>query len=246
MLINGCLPPETPLLHGGEVHVWTLHLPEAKSGLDQFYGTLSADEIERAESFVFERDRIVFVLTRGVLRCLLANYLNETPASIRFAFNEFGKPELHERSHPRLRFNVSHSAEYSLLAVSRDMEVGVDIEWIDSRVDVGLASDILSDKDYDQFRALPDQLKRDAFYRAWTRKEALIKGVGRGLSIPLKSFDVAFTPHDSAQLQSVRLACDSNEWSLYPLEVNGDYAAALAVSSPLGQVRSFVWKHSKA
>src|SRR4051812_17773983 len=123
-------PPERPAAVG-ELHVWRAELAQNPSLLTRLERTLSEDERERAARFHFRRDAERFVVARGVLRDILGRYLCERPERLRFVYNEFGKPSLAgEHAGGPHRFNLSHSRDLALYAVTLGREVGVDLEFV--------------------------------------------------------------------------------------------------------------------
>jgi 4'-phosphopantetheinyl transferase len=140
------------------------------------------------------------------LREVLAAYLETSAEAIRILEGAHGKPELAEGE---LQFNLSHSGDVGLLAVSRERAVGVDVERIDERRDaLALAERALDAEGAAAVRAAPEADRAAVFHRGWTRREAVAKCAGTGLSIP---------PPDAPR-------------QLLDLDVGEDYAAALAVA----------------
>jgi 4'-phosphopantetheinyl transferase len=227
-----CLPPKALLLGRDEVHVWRATLDETPSRIDSFLRTLAADERTRAERFYFPRDRERFIVGRGVLRAILGLYSNSAPECVSFSAGSHGKPALAgESGGAAIRFNLSHSHGVALYAVTRAREVGIDVEFIRSDLEVGrIAERFFSHHEIAALRALPTDLRESAFFRCWTRKEAYIKAKGEGVSLPLDQFEVSLTPGEPAALLSTQR--DPNEaqrWSLQELTPAPGYAAALAV-----------------
>jgi 4'-phosphopantetheinyl transferase len=194
------------------VHVWRVSLATCPGDARPL---LSADECERADRFHFARDRDRFVAARAALRRVLGGYLDCAPESLVFAYSAHGKPSV-----DGLAFNVSHSNELALIAVTRGREVGVDIEW--HRPDIDLPSVARSSFSLVEQRALfalPRAEQFAAFFRIWARKESYIKAHGDGLSLPLDSFSV--------------LTDDSvSGWAIRDLAIDPGYSAALTVTSP--------------
>src|ERR1043166_6848263 len=118
-------PPPSLSLETGEIHVWRIVLEQPEIVLKRLRSTLQPDEIDRANRFHFEKHRRHFEAGRGLLRELLARYLETEPGALRFTYGAYGKPALEG-----LRFNMSHSHEVALLAVAREAELGVDVEHI--------------------------------------------------------------------------------------------------------------------
>lgn len=170
------------------------------------------------------------------LRRILARYLSIEPGQISFTYSEYGKPELGGEFERRgLRFNLSHANELGLLAVTLRRPVGVDLEYLrDDLAGEAIARRVFSPAETASWLALPDALRTRAFFTCWTRKEALIKAIGEGLSIPLQSFDVTFLPGEPAALTAVRPdAQEAGHWSLLHLEPGPGYVGAAAVCGPV-------------
>ncbi len=164
----------------------------------------------------------MYIARRGILRAILATYLETKPSSLRFLYNEFGKPRLEGSSEARgLSFNLSHSGVLNLVAVGIDREVGVDIELINSSVSSDeVARRFFSPNEVATLEALPQSLRLAGFFKCWARKEAFIKARGMGLSIPLDSFDVFPNQDEGSAYVS--------EWKIEDLDIDPGYAAAVA------------------
>src|SRR6185369_3688589 len=121
-------PPDSLSLEAGQVHVWRISLDQEEQLLDRFRRTLAPEELDRARRFRFERLQKHFVASRGFLRNVLARYLSAKPEKLSFSYNAYGKPALADEE--SLQFNMSHSHEIALVAVTRDAAVGVDVEHI--------------------------------------------------------------------------------------------------------------------
>lgn len=226
-------PPEILELGHNEAHVWrtTLDLPISRvRSLEQ---TLTADEITRAEQFHFQKDRMHFIVARGLLRTILSRYLATNPRTLRFCYSQYGKPTLARESgsDASLCFNVTHSLGVVLYAITRSRAIGIDLERI--RLDVAcesIAEHFFSPYEARILRTVPTDLRSEAFFRCWTRKEAYLKARGIGLSIALGQFDVSVLPGELAALLGTREK-DQNisQWSLNDLYAGEGYVAALAV-----------------
>ena len=241
------LPPETLILGSDEAHVWRAALDQTTSQIESFRHTLAADEQARVERFYFRRNREHFIVARGVLRALLGFYLNNAPECLSFRYSSHGKPALAwESGGDMIRFNLSHSHGVALYAVTRGREVGIDLEYIRSDLEVEqIAERFFSRREIVTLRALPIDLRTYAFFLCWTRKEAYIKARGEGLSLPLDQFDVSLIPGEPAALLSThRGSHEALRWSLQELTPAPGYVAALGVEghgwglSPVGNGRT--------
>ena len=225
-------------LEPGEVHVWRLELVQPDDVLDTFWTTLEADETQRANRFHFEKHRRAFVVGRGFLRDVLSDYVNAKPESLRFSYGAYGKPALNgEHKNARLRFNMSHSHNLALLAITEDNQIGVDVEYM--RADFAsadIAQRFFSRAEVATFNSLADEERVAAFFRCWTRKEAFIKATGKGLSQSLDGFDVTLAPGVAAELLRVDQE-DATRWFLSDIDVGSEYAAALAVEGRVSKIK---------
>lgn len=235
-------PPPSPSLHSDEVHVWRIGLDPPPEFHERFIRTLDQEEQARANRFHFDKHRRRFMIARGFLRSLLARYLDTKPEDVRFSYGAYGKPKLDGEHHPnRLRFNVSHSREVAVFGFAYDYELGIDVEYVNHDfASEDIARRFFSRSEVETLNALPDQQKTKAFFSCWTRKEAYIKAIGSGLSHPLDQFDVTLAPGEPAAL--LRVAHDPQaaaRWSFFDLDIEDDYAAALAVEGPIQRLRGF-------
>jgi 4'-phosphopantetheinyl transferase len=195
---------------------------------------LDDEERARAERFSFERDRRRFVARRAFLRRVLAGYTGAAPASLRYHRSSFGKPELVAAD--GLTFSTSHAAGLAIVAVATHGEVGVDVERLRPMPDaLDIARRFFAAAELEHLRSVPTSMRSRAFLRLWTRKEAYVKAVGRGLSMPLADFDVleravgrAAHSGDAGERPAIRL---------WPVEVPAGYVAALATSAANGVVQ---------
>jgi len=220
-------PPERLVLAPDEVHLWRTALDFPPAQLQSLRHSLAADEAARAERCHFERDRRHFIAARGVLRALLGRYLGQAPAAVRFSYGAQGKPALADGEDAApLHFNLSHAHGVALYAFTRGREVGIDLERL--RGDLAateLAQRFFCPGEAAMIQGLAPPARPRAFLRCWTRKEACLKGLGAGLSLPLNQFAVitaSGTPTAPAG------------WWLLDLEPAPGYLGALALAAPEG------------
>lgn len=219
---------DPPPLSEPEVHVWCACLDRLALG-ENF---LSADEMDRRDRFYFERDRKRFIARRNALRLLIGRYLGLPPSDILLSYGKNGKPFLDKSlASSGLQFNVSHSSGLALYAFSLKREVGVDVEQIRVDFDIGsIAEHYFSPQEQKAINELPQEQKREAFFNCWTSKEAYIKALGEGLSLPLDSFDVSVAPGEHPRLLATRNdPAEAVRWELYRLIPAEGYVASLAV-----------------
>ena len=232
------------MLRGDEVHVWLADLNQPAAVIEAYLSLLSVDERERAESFLFQRDRDHYILARGILREIVARYLKIEPKLLCFAYNAFGKPALVcETGQPPLRFNISHSHEIALYAVGYDRELGIDVEYI--RQDIAameIAEHFFSSLEIAALRSVSPNQQTEAFYKCWTRKEAYIKAVGQGFSRSLDQFDVSLSPGEPAViLRSHDNEAETLNWTLREIALGSSYAAAVTVEGSGWSLSCWEW-----
>jgi 4'-phosphopantetheinyl transferase len=231
--------PELPALGENEIHLWRANLDCGDPALHQFEATLAPDEKARANRFVFQTDRNSFAAARGILRELLGRYLNHTPSELEFDYHPEGKPYLRRPFDQSLQFNISHSHGLALFSFARGRELGVDVELV--RPDFSgdeIAIRFFSPDEIAELRALPSSLRAEGFFLCWTLKEAYVKARRGGLSIPLDSFHVSFTPGQPERLRSQ----DSSRWSLCSFRPDPRYVGALVAEGPDWLPRYWEWK----
>lgn len=202
---------------------------------ENFLSLLDREEKDRAERFYFEADRRKFIVAHGQTRHLLSQFTRRKPVDLKFSKAGFGKPYLSDQS---WYFNLSHSGDYGLLAVAGKNELGVDIERHHPQVnDLQIARRFFSEPEQAHLFALPPAEQKEAFFRVWARKEAVIKAIGHGLQIPLSCFDVEVHKNEPAGLH--RLDYQDYEpggWSMYELPVPAGYNGALVVHGMTDQI----------
>lgn len=236
--------PATPDRLAEFIHVWRFSLNPTPSLFAKLGEVLSSDERARAQRFRFDVHRNQFIAAHGCLRDILSRYLNLSPDVLEFSFSEYGKPYLKQKSdRGQLEFNLSHSHELGLAAVTSHSAVGVDIEYVRPELaDEQVAWRFFSSSEVDRLMSLPEEKRKDGFFTCWTRKEAYIKARGEGLSMPLDQFDVSFEPGELARLIQTRPdPAQALQWKLYELSPGSGYVAALAVAGTRGEVTCWDW-----
>jgi len=180
-----------------DIHLWFVNIDHVKDTaiLARYQSILSSSETKRNQRFIFEKDRKRHLLTRALLRYVLSEYYNNiSPKDCRFTKNGYGKPEISpEMLVQYLSFNLSHSGNMIVLAVTNERAIGVDIESLKQKTPTAdLAKHYFATEEYQQLKGLPNNEFHSRFFDFWTLKEAYIKACGLGLSIPLDSFSFSF------------------------------------------------------
>jgi 4'-phosphopantetheinyl transferase len=234
------LPPVDLNVQSDQVDVWRIRCDFPRDMLDRLEAALSSDERQRAAKFHFPADRDRFIAAHGCLRDVLGRYLHCEPHLLDFSIDSYGKPALREH---KMEFNLSHSGDFVLVAVTRERKVGVDVE----RIRQGISSHVIAQQYFSksevaELEALPLEQRMSAFFTCWTRKEAYIKAQGLGLTLPLESFDVSLAPNKPAMLHATRPdAGEASRWTLFSLEFDVHYAGAVAVYGQGLHLRLWNW-----
>lgn len=200
-------------LSSEQVHLWRFRLDLSPTEQVKMKHLLSDDERSRADRLIDPLKANQFMVARGRLRQILAQYLNLMPHHILFKYGEHGKPSLKNDTELKLYFNLSHAGHWGVLAVSKGTYIGVDIETIDQKIDYKkIVADFFSTSEIERLEQYPPKRSRRAFYRLWTRKEAGLKGNGSGFSNPT-------------------LIRQDDEWLIRSFSVGRNYLGAVAISN---------------
>ncbi len=192
-----------------QVSIWCWRLDGPDEKLRSLEAVLSPLERERAGRFVFDEHKRDYIFAHGRMRQLLGGLTSEAAGDVRFDYNEHDKPALPGNE---LFFNLSHAGGYAALAVSSDVNLGVDIERL-RPVEPGLSKQFFSGGENEALAKLDESDWLSGFFRIWTGKEAVVKAIGLGLSLDLSSFDIdvdtdqgcAVVPLNAADPSVIRL-----------------------------------------
>lgn len=188
----------TPRIASGDLHIWRYRLELPADRVRQAESLLSPDELGRADRFHFPIHRHRHVAGRAKLRKLLGSYLQVAPASVRFTYSVFGRPAINQAQNSgAINFNLSHSEDICVVAVSHLQPLGIDVERV--RGDFGgeeVAQANFAPAEFRELLSLPSDIRPQGFFNCWTRKEAYVKALGAGLQISLDGFEVSLRPED--------------------------------------------------
>jgi len=188
------------ILPYNEIHLWRIDTFFIYDDINKYQTYLSYDEKSRANRYLSLKKRERFVLIRGILRTILADYTGIHPHDIKFDYNSAGKPFLinsYTSNKNLINFNISHSDDQAILAIAYNRDIGIDFEYIKTIDNMNLiAKFYFSNDEYQIYNDLPLKVKVIAFYLFWTRKEACIKASGKDFSYLLKSFPELLKPKE--------------------------------------------------
>lgn len=231
--------PKQPSLLPGQVHIWCADQTNLHPHLTHLRRWLSADEMARASRFAFEHLRHAFAANRGLLRLLLSRYVEALPEQLKFAYNEQGKPSLDfPPTAPPLHFNLSHSGQVMLVAVTLTHPPGVDVEAERPMPDAyKLARRFFAPAEAQRVKETPPPHQPRTFFQHWVQKEAFIKAIGQGLSFPTTQFEVLIAPDAPPRLSSIKgETAAAIGWSLAELHPAPGYIGGLAVKMAQPQI----------
>jgi 4'-phosphopantetheinyl transferase len=219
-----------PPLNVQDVHIWCVSEQRVIRGATR--RSLSHDEMSRASRFRNAIDADRFLTSRAALRVVLGRYTGQHPSEIRFVVGEYGKPHLRRERGDRgpLAFNVTHSGSWCLIAVARE-PVGIDIERITPvREGSRMFASILCPAELSAVARLPARSRVSACFSIWTRKEAVLKGMGIGIAGPVRpdGLYVGLTRNRSQVLDGSVYG----DWTLRNLHGLPGYAISLATACP--------------
>ena len=212
-----------------EVHVWQWDLDVCGGDFDRHWETLSTQERERADKFRFERHRRRFVAGRGELRRILSRYLGLSPWEVALGYGSDGKPFCTIRPPGwKICFNLSHSENSAALAISSGFEVGIDVERV-RPIEETLPLEVFSIREREEFAALADAERQEVFFESWARKEACLKALGTGFTLPSAHFEFDLSIRGDTTPRFVGgEAAEATHWRICTLSSSPTCAGAVA------------------
>ena len=224
-----------------DIHIWDVHLvrgasplePRTRAEIRGLSDCLTEQERHRAAKFINPLHGDRWTVARGYLRQILSRYLDLKPEQIVFNYGQQGKPEL--EGNP-IQFNLSHSHDRAVYAISAQHPVGIDIEYIQPIAAAEVVDRFFSSAESAIFHTLPESKQQAAFFHAWTQKEAYLKACGTGLSTPLNQIEVSIDPHTPAQIIS---SPTPKIWQIHKLEISPDYAGAIVVGGSFDAIKIY-------
>lgn len=232
------------LLSRGGIHVWIAPLSMPFETINSYRDLLSMDELGKANSFRFEKDRNKYIIGKGLTRTILSkHYLNIDSRQIVFSYGRKGKPYLKEDINPdQVVFNVSHSHELVTIAVAVDKLLGVDVEYIRHVDDLdAIVLRFFGEIEKNWFGKIPRVKKLDAFYFMWTRKEAYIKSLGMGLGENLVT-SVITNEHLLGKDSFVEEKTIVSEWIFFSYRIQNHYQLSIAIKEEKGSIDDYYCK----
>ena len=247
MILAQALPhacEDRPALAAREVHLWWITPEPGDGAVAAAWAAVSAAERERAQLMQAEIERDRFLLRHQALRAILGRYAGVRPHELEFTVGPFGKPTLTQpQSGAGLSFNLSRSGGAAVLALARSGRLGVDVERLRPVPEIdAIARRLFSPAEAQALAAMRDDNRSASFFRLWTRKEAVVKALGGGLSIALDAFGVGHRADEPPAL--TRWQLDSRmrgTLRLLPVQQVSGHMIALAADAPADVCRLLRW-----
>ena len=235
-------PPKKVKLLQNEIHIWRANLDLPSVVIEKLASTLSKDEINRANRFRFQQHRDRFIVGRGILRELLANYLQvksdrAAPRLQRdrviFEYSPRGKPQLASSLNQySLQFNVSHSQDLALYGFNYQRIIGVDLEYIKDNIDCKqLAKRFFTTQELQLINSYPTSEQKTIFFQLWTAKEAYLKATGEGLAGSLDTIEFTLDNNSVKLMQIKQDQAQVSYWSINNFIPQDNFIATIAVKN---------------
>ena len=241
------IPPTNLVLTDGEVHIWRAKLDLSPDEIAELASILSEDEKIRANRFRFEQHQRRFIAARGILRRLLASYLNLKSDRLQFEYSSRGKPRIAASlGGDCWQFNLSHSEELAVYGLTRNCLIGIDLEYLREMDNiVKIAERFFSPQEAKLIASLTSDRQKQVFFQLWTAKEAYLKATGEGLAGSLDKVELFF---EQQQLTLLSLPGDRSaqaNWSIYPFVPENEYVATWAANSKIKpqQIKYWSWNY---
>ncbi|NIS83345.1 MAG: 4'-phosphopantetheinyl transferase superfamily protein [Anaerolineales bacterium] len=237
-------PAAQPELSAGEAHLWFADLRQPPEVVRALGGLLSPDERSRADRFFSEVDRSRYIVSHGLLRQLLGQYLALGAGDLAFRYGKWGKPSLHEwQNSLGLQFNLSHSSEGAVYGFVKGRRIGVDVELVRPIPEMDdLADRFFSPEDCHVYRSNSWDRREETFLRCWTRMEAIEKARGQGLVSPNRVGVGAASDARAPQTADRKHGRFSGAWMLQTFSPNHRFIGTLAIEAPSCKIEYFTAK----
>ena len=213
------------------IHIWKIQLDKMQDHIDSAFKLLSEDEKERSHKYRIENKRKSYILTRATLKLLLQYYMQDKPYTI--YKNHYGKAYIKQS---QLYFNISHTKDMSLIAFSKGDEIGIDLESIDCDSSIiDISARYFTKMEHQWMQSIPKAKKMEGFLYCWVRKEAYIKAIGLGLSLPIDSFEVI--AKDQVGISNEPFTVQKH--FLHSLHISSQHLGAMCIKTPKVDISYF-------
>jgi 4'-phosphopantetheinyl transferase len=229
-----------------EILLYTVSLNSVRHNVLNFMTCLTPHEKNQANSYYTQELSENYIISHAILRQILSDHTKIYANEIEFTVGPYGKPYL-KNNQQSIEFNMSHSKDMLYIVVTKDIEVGVDVEFKDNNINITeLQNLVLSKQEADHLNTLESQTqKKDFFYNIWTLKEAIVKATGQGLSYPISQINLIDEMFSVKTSESIKIEESILEHKLHllscmmpstSLNINKNYSFAIASKSILKNI----------
>ncbi|MCK5683598.1 4'-phosphopantetheinyl transferase superfamily protein [bacterium] len=220
-----------PPLNADETYIFFISVTEKEKDIDTFLTSMSHGEKERARKYRFKKDKNRYIVARGMLRRILGGFLCVSASNISFTYNHYGRPLLDPKIYnTSLKFNLSYSDDGIIIGITFNRKIGVDIETLDRDVKelVTISKNFFTENECNNICNTPIKEQNLLFLKYWVRKEAYIKAVGKGLSIPLHSFEILLNAEQPLKFLTSEHHDPQLDWNMIEFEPRKGFLSAIA------------------
>ncbi|WP_161792751.1 4'-phosphopantetheinyl transferase family protein [Parachlamydia acanthamoebae] len=216
------------------MQIWIVNLDKILEP-NIYYNLLDEQEKFRASQFAFDYLKKQYVVTRGILRRLLTQYLSIKNDQIYFRYGSWGKPYIDNGE--SLQFNLSHSGNMVVYGFAKLMEIGIDIELIkENFICAEVEEYIFSNLEKKTYTTIKSSSKKRAFYNAWACKEAILKALGTGFYISPNEVEIPFNPLEYPKFVNIK----DNQFCIHKVDIGyKEYVGAVAIASPSFNIKMY-------
>ncbi len=213
-----------------EILIFRKQITHNDNQISDFEDTLSEEEKLKANNYRTKDLKNDYIFCRGFLRYIISTFTGSDSSGIVFSYNKNGKPFI-EGS--KIKFNLSHSKGFLVIALCLYDEIGIDVEYKREIPDlIDISGKYFSENEFCEMKTLTSSEQRDAFFRCWTRKEAFVKALGEGLQFPLSDFSVSFLKNEPPEVKWIRNnEAEISHWKIFEIPAGNEYISSLAVMS---------------
>lgn len=225
------------LLKENDLHIWQVSFLSNPALLELCKSVLSSEDLEKSKWLKFEKDQNKYLISQGVLRLLLADYININSSKILISRHNKGKP--FAKNDKSLFFNMSNSGNLCVYAFTRNSEVGIDIEEKRSLLDLeDLIRKNLTKNEIEYINKKPDE-KINNFFRFWTMKEAYLKAIGEGMRLTPDKIEFSIEKKNIRLINQHALN-DNEDWLIKEFFPKTSYFGTLVYKNEQTKISQFI------
>jgi len=215
----------------GNIQIHSVFLGQSEKVATGYYSILSQEEKNRAEKFKLDEVKFRWIVTRGLLRVLLANYIECDPGEIEFRNNKYGKPLVNSPLlDSRISFNLSHSSNVAVYVFTQNKYVGIDVEMINEIPNLKDVIDLcFHEEEKKWFSNVPLNKRNEIFYKIWTSKEAYIKAIGKGFSFSPDKICLDQDSNGGMSFKEIIGDQDFKKWKLLSFKPHSHFISSIVV-----------------